>query len=167
MAIPTIWPITYTCGHVENRDLSDKPAGKRSGSAKWYGAKFTCSRCFKKANGSGETDAERDARHAKEADERRAEAERDGLPVDLVGSEKQVDWALRVRQQLLRGAYTALVEEGDLDDADYEATVLEPARPIDRARWWIDNRDIDPVDLPELLADPGALEDGATTENVG
>ena len=166
MAIPTIWPITYSCGHIENRDLSDKPAGKRAGTAKWFAAKFTCSRCFKNSNSSSESDADRVARYAKEADERRAEAERDGLPVDLVGSDKQVDWALRVRQQLLHGAYEALVEQGDLDDAAYEATVLEPARPIDRARWWIDNRDHSPADLPELLADPGTLEDGATTENV-
>lgn len=166
MPIKTIWPVTYTCGHTEPRDLSDRPAGKRAGAAKWFGEHLTCTPCFANSNSSGESDAERDARHAKEAAERRAEAERDGLPVDLVGSEKQIDWALRVRQQLLHGAYTALVEEGDLDDADYEATVLEPARPIDRARWWIDNRDIDAADLPELLADPGALEDGATTENV-
>jgi len=34
MAIKTVWPVTCTCGHIENRDLSDKRAGKRAASAK-------------------------------------------------------------------------------------------------------------------------------------
>ncbi|NQX25665.1 hypothetical protein [Curtobacterium sp. VKM Ac-2852] len=166
MAVKTIWPVQYTCGHTENRDLSDKPAGKRASSAKWFGEHLMCSRCFKKQNGSDESDAERDARHAKEAEQIREDAERDGLPIDLVGTEKQVPWALRIRAELIRGAYEALVQEGELSDADFEDQVLVPARPIDRARWWIDNKDADAADLPELLADPGTMDAGASTENV-
>lgn len=166
MAVKTIWPVQYTCGHTENRDLSDKPAGKRASSAKWFGEHLVCSRCFKKQNGSDESDAERDARHAKEAEQIREDAERDGLPIDLVGTEKQVPWALRIRAELIRGAYEALVQEGELSDADFEEQVLVPARPIDRARWWIDNKDADAADLPELLADPGTMDAGASTENV-
>lgn len=166
MPVKKIWPVTYTCGHTEDRDLSDKPAGKRAGSAKWFGAKFVCSGCFRKNTSSGETEQERDARRAAEANERRTEAERDGLPPNLIGSDAQADWALRVRQELIRAAYERLVQEGDLTDAQFEQTVLAPARPIDRARWWIDNRDAEPAELPELLADPGTLEAGATTENV-
>ena len=166
MAIKTVWPVTCTCGHIENRDLSDKPAGKRAASAKWYGEHFVCGKCFKKSNGSSESDQERDARHEAEAEELRVEAERDGLPVDLVGSEKQVPWALRVRGELIRGAYAALVETEQMTEADFQAQVLVPAQPLDRARWWIDNREQEPVDLPELLADPGVLDEGASTENV-
>lgn len=166
MAVKTIWPVQYTCGHTESRDLSDKPAGKRASSAKWFGEHLVCSRCFKKQNGSDESDAERDARHAKEAEQIREDAERDGLPIDLVGTEKQVPWALRIRAELIRGAYEALVQEGELSDADFEEQVLVPARPIDRARWWIDNKDADAADLPELLADPGTMDAGASTENV-
>ena len=166
MAVKTIWPVQYTCGHTENRDLSDKPAGKRASSAKWFGEHLVCSRCFKKQNGSDESDAERDARHAKEAEQIREDAERDGLPINLVGTEKQVPWALRIRAELIRGAYEALVQEGELTDADFEDQVLVPARPIDRARWWIDNKDADAADLPELLADPGTMDAGASTENV-
>lgn len=166
MPVKTIWPVEYTCGHIENRDLSDKPAGKRAGSAKWFGEHLVCSRCFKKQNGSGESDAERDARHAAEEKQIREDAERDGLPVDLVGTEKQVPWALRIRAELIRGAYEALVEAGELSDTEFEEQVLVPARPIDRARWWIDNKDAAAEDLPELLADPGTLDAGASTENV-
>ncbi|HAQ9631266.1 TPA: hypothetical protein IYE65_002928, partial [Enterococcus faecium] len=100
MAIKTVWPVTYTCGHTENRDLSDKPAGKRAASARWYGEHLVCGRCFKKESGTGESEKERDDRHAAEAEALRADAERDGLPVDLVGTEKQVPWALRVRGEL-------------------------------------------------------------------
>jgi hypothetical protein len=166
MPVKTTWPVTYTCGHTENRDLSDKPAGKRAASAKWYGEHLVCGRCFKKQNGSGETDAERDARHEKEAAQIREDAERDGLPIDLVGTEKQVPWALRIRAELIRGAYEALVQEGELSDAEFEEQVLALARPLDRARWWIDNKDADAADLPELLADPGTMDAGASTENV-
>jgi len=166
MAIKTTWPVTYTCGHTEDRDLSDKPAGKRAASAKWYGEHLVCGRCFKKDGGSGERDKERDERHAAEAEELRTEAERDGLPVDLVGTEKQVPWALRVRGELIRGAYAALVETEQLSEAEFQVQVLEAAAPLDRARWWIDNREQDAADLPELLADPGVLDEGASTENV-
>ncbi|ROS47920.1 hypothetical protein [Frigoribacterium sp. PhB24] len=166
MAIKTVWPVTYTCGHTENRDLSDKPAGKRAASARWYGEHLVCGRCFKKDSGTGESEKERDDRHAAEAEALRADAERDGLPVDLVGTEKQVPWALRVRGELIRGAYEALVETDQMSDAEFQAQVLEAARPLDRARWWIDNRDQDAADLPELLADPGVLDEGASTENV-
>ncbi|MWJ38168.1 hypothetical protein, partial [Clavibacter michiganensis] len=94
------------------------------------------------------------------------DAERDGLPVDLVGTEKQVPWALRIRAELIRGAYEALVESGELSDAEFEEQVLVTARPLDRARWWIDNKDAAAEDLPELLADPGTIDAGASTENV-
>jgi len=166
MPIKKIWPVKYTCGHTEDRDLSDKPAGKRAASATWYGEHLVCGRCFRKDSGSGESEKERDERHAAEAEELRVEAERDGLPMDLVGSDKQVPWALRVRGQLIRGAYAALVETEQMTEAEFQVQVLEAARPLDRSRWWIDNRDQDPADLPELLADPGVLDEGASTENV-
>jgi len=166
MPIKKIWPVKYTCGHTEDRDLSDKPAGKRAASAVWFGEHLVCGACFRKSNGSSESDEERDARHAAEAEELRDEAERDGLPVELVGTDKQVPWALRVRQELIRGAYAALVESEQMTEGEFQVQVLEAARPLDRARWWIDNREQNPADLPELLADPGVLVEGASTENV-
>jgi hypothetical protein len=166
MAIKTVWPVTYTCGHIEDRDLSDKPAGKRAASGRWYGEHLVCGKCFKKDSGSSESEKERDASHEAEAEELRAEAVRDGLPVDLVGTDKQVPWALRIRGELIRGAYTTLVETEQMTDTEFQVSVLEAARPLDRARWWIDNRDQDAAHLPELLADPAVLDEGASTENV-
>lgn len=165
MAVPARLPVTYTCGHTETKDLSNRPAGERARLAKWYGAKFVCSECFV-PGAVDETRAELEARRATEHQELVAEAARDGLPVDLVGTAKQVGWAIRVRQELIRGAYEALVQTDLLTEEDFKGQVLIAARPLDRARWWIDNRDMSPADLPELLADPGTLDDGATTENA-
>lgn len=158
MPAKTHFTIEYTCGHTEDRDLSAKPAGDRAGFARWLGTHQTCSRCFRAAN-------PRDTATDRTAEVTEA-AERDGLPTDLVGTPKQVSWALTVRHDLLRAAYTALVEAGELDDADFTVQILDPAAMLDRAGWWIDNRDQDPATLPDLLADPGTLTAGATTENA-
>lgn len=73
---------------------------------------------------------------------------------------------MRARAGLIKSAYESLVQEGTMTDADFENEVMTPARGLDRARWWIDNRDLDGADLPELLADPGTLSDGGSTDNV-
>lgn len=92
------------------------------------------------------------------------DAERQNLAV-LRGSDKQVTWAVRVRYELMRDAYTSLVEGGQLSEADYDARVIEPARQIDLAHWWIDNRETSAADLPELLADAGLTEAASSSEN--
>ena len=37
----------------------------------------------------------------------------------------------------------------------FQRDVLEAARRVTAARWWIDNREIAAAALPELLAEPG------------
>ena len=166
MAIPTVWDIPYSCGHTEQKDLSHKPAGKRAAFATWFGTKYVCSDCFTPSGALNESSTECDARDAAEAEKARADAARDGIPLDLVGSDKQIPWALKIRRSLLRDAYSALVETGQMTETEFEEHVLLAARPLDRARFWIDNRDTNAADLPELLADPGSLTAGASTENA-
>lgn len=162
MAIKTEWDITYKCGHSGTRDLSAKPAGERAGYAEWL-AKTDCFDCFKGKKSRG-ISAELKAERAAEETQAREEAERLALAV-LRGSEKQVAWAMRVRHELLIGAYHELVDAGQLDDADYDELIIAKAKLIDRAGWWIDNREMAPGDLPELLADPGVLAEAASSEN--
>ncbi|GAA4947516.1 hypothetical protein GCM10023205_04310 [Yinghuangia aomiensis] len=69
----------------------------------------------------------------------------------LDGSPRAIAWAERCRHQLVSDAYTALVTDGDLDDDAWE-DIEDAARTVTRAGWWIDNRESDPGDLPELLA---------------
>ncbi|MFG2670166.1 hypothetical protein [Streptomyces sp. NPDC048445] len=42
MAVKTIWQITHSCGHLAERDLSDRAADRRAGFAEWL-AKQECS----------------------------------------------------------------------------------------------------------------------------
>ncbi|TDW64664.1 hypothetical protein EDF51_11328 [Curtobacterium sp. PhB25] len=139
--IPTEWDITHTCGHTVRKNLSDKPAGQRAGTARWFAKNRQCPAC------------EATQRAAEDA-ELRAEAERDGMP-ELVGNDGAVRWAVRIRQEFLRASFRELVETNLVDAAVFQSDVLETARRVTAARWWIDNREIAAVDLPELLAEPG------------
>lgn len=162
MSIPTSYEIEHKCGHSDTKDLSEVPAGDRAGRASWLASR-PCTACFVKNSDrklSKEYQAERDAL----AQAARDDQEQSRLPI-LTGSTKQADWGTRARYELLRGAYAELVEASDMDDADWDAQILEPARRISRAGWWIDNREATPSMLVELLADPGKIESGIENEN--
>lgn len=161
MAIATSYEITYKCGHDATRDLSDLPAGQRAGRVSWLG-KQPCWECKKRA-GDRKVSKETQAARAAELEEAVADQQRFDLPV-LTGSDKQVEWALKVRFNLLRDAYEHLVEAEGASEESYEETVMAPARLIDRSRWWLDNKDAAASDLPELLADSG-IGDNSSSEN--
>lgn len=161
MAIQSIFDISYSCGHSESRDLSETPAGSRAGRADWL-AKQKCFECFKKANGK-KLSKEFEASRADEYSTAVSESEKFGLPV-LEGSQKQIEWGVKVRHSLIRDSYRELVEDGGQSDDAFDATILEPARVVGLAKWWIDNRAAEIGDLPVLLADTG-LSVGATSEN--
>ncbi|MCW2288999.1 hypothetical protein [Leucobacter luti] len=76
-----------------------------------------------------------------------------------------MQWALTARYALLCDAYVDLVQEGELDEAGFEDKVLEPARQINPAKWWIDNRDATSSMVIELLADPGLDSHNTQNEN--
>lgn len=161
MVIPTEYEIDFQCGHTEKRDLSHKPAGDRAGFAAWL-AKTQCSDCF--STSAPKRKKEYAKKFAEEArEEAQAAAEKMGLP-QLEGSDKQVGWALTVRNNLLLGAHDALVEgeAASMTEAEFTERVLEPAQRIVRAGWWIDNREQDAADLEELVTD---VADENVTEN--
>lgn len=162
MSIPTTYEIDYKCGHTATRDLSDVAAGQRAGKIEWM--KTTdCFDCFKakgKRKVSKELLAERGELHQLAIDDQ----ERSSLPV-LRGSEKQQSWAIDCRFKLLRDAYEELVQEGDLEESEFDEQVLTLARGIGVAKWWIDNREATTAGLLELLADPGLPEDEHSNEN--
>ena len=139
--IPTEWDITHTCGHTVRKNLSDKPAGQRASTARWFAKNRQCPAC------------EAEQRAAEDA-ELRAEAERDGMP-ELIGNDGAVRWAVRIRQEFLRASFRELVETNLVEPAVFQRDVLEAARRVTAARWGIDNREIAAADLPELLAEPG------------
>ncbi|MFE0187572.1 hypothetical protein [Streptomyces sp. NPDC059008] len=58
MAVKTLWTIAHACGHTAEADLSDRPADRRAGYARWLSAR-DCSDCWRAArNDDNESKAE-------------------------------------------------------------------------------------------------------------
>lgn len=161
MAIATHWKIEHVCGHRAERDLSDRPADKRAGFARWLRER-ECIDCWKASREDGRSTVEwlQDKR-AEEAAAAQTWQRRYEMP-PLEGPVKAVPWGERCRHQLVTAAYTALVEEGETSEAEW-AHIEQEARAVTRPGWWIDQRETDPADLPELLA--AATESDRPTEN--
>ncbi|MFD7070594.1 hypothetical protein ACFV97_25545 [Streptomyces sp. NPDC059913] len=162
MAVPTIWPITHSCGHYTERDLSARPADRRAGFADWL-AKQECTDCWRATTGGNEQDKAEwlKAKRAAEQAESEAWSTRFRMP-PLEGSERAISWGMRCRHQVMTGAHTALVLDGETSDTEWEG-IEETARTITRAGWWIDQRASAPEDLTELLQ--AATEADRPTEN--
>lgn len=156
MAVKTHYDVTFTCGHTETRDLSDRPAGKRASFAKWLARKGECVDCWKKAH--------KDDRRIEQLDVAAANAKKLELP-DLEGSEAQLAWAPIFRNDLIIGAHSDLTEGDDpaMTEDEFDARILTPARKITRAGWWMDNSEALSEDLEELVST--ALDEGDTNEN--
>ncbi|MER8219024.1 hypothetical protein ABTZ58_00150 [Streptomyces sp. NPDC094143] len=162
MAVHTKWTVEHACGHEIVHDLSDRAADRRAGFARWLGER-DCTDCWKATRGK-DTASKEEWLAVKRAEEQRAAAEwatKFGMP-PLEGPERAVDWGERSRHQLMTAAHTTLVVEGTWDEADW-ADLEEKARTVTRAGWWIDQRDADGTDLPELL--DAATEHDRGTEN--
>ncbi|POX43394.1 hypothetical protein C3486_00225 [Streptomyces sp. Ru73] len=162
MPVKKIWSINHACGHNAEADLTARPADQRAGYARWLAAR-DCTACWRASREEGsESTAEWLAKkRAEEQAEAEAWAKRYRMP-PLEGSERAVGWAARCRHQLVTAAYSALVIEGGADEGDWEA-IEDAVRTATRAGWWLDQRDADPADLPELLQ--AASETDRSTEN--
>ncbi|WP_370667170.1 hypothetical protein [Streptomyces sp. IBSBF 2507] len=162
MAVRTTWKIAHSCGHEVTHNLSDRPADRRAGFARWLEG-GDCTGCWKAARDL-DTESKEAWIAAKRAEEQQVAAEWaeqfDMPPLD--GPEKALAWGERSRHQLVTAAYSALVSEGTWDEADW-AVLEDKIRTVDRAGWWIDQRDAEGSDLPELL--DAATSDDTGTEN--
>lgn len=145
MAIKTKLPIEFSCGHTETVDLARVPAGRRKAHAFGLGKNRVCTSCFRKKNAE---DLELQNRHTLlDADQF---AQEHDLP-DLTGSDKQVNWATRVRYQVLSDV---LVSDETPDQHQQITDVLAAAQTLTRAGWWLDNatdKDLTVEDICELI----------------
>lgn len=150
MTVRLKWPVEHACGHHVVHDLSGRPADQRAGFARWLTGR-DCSDCWKAARDTDSAGKEEwlAARRAEEQQTAAKWAEQFEMP-PLEGTERARDWSERSRHQLATRAYTALVTEGTWDETDW-ALLEEKIRTITRAAWWIDQRDAEGTDLPELL----------------
>ena len=149
MAVKETWHIRYACGHEADRDLSALRPSERAGKARFY-ASGDCGACWRDKKRTEDTNQWREHKRVEQAGWERAT----GMPA-LAGSEKAVAWAGRVRYQLLTAAYEHATDRG-MEEETFAATVEAPARTITSASWWIDQRDTDPADVAELVADAAA-----------
>ncbi|QCU77947.1 hypothetical protein E7744_06940 [Citricoccus sp. SGAir0253] len=159
MAIATKLLVQFKCGHAEAKDLESTPPGKRKAKAFGLGKNFVCSRCFK-ALRRDELD-----RHNRDLLVQAQGFEEDhGLP-ELSGSEGQVPWATRLRYQVL----TDLIEAADSHRPVFDpGQVIEVAKSLVRAGWWIDNTrdpDLTVDDLLTLITTAIDEDDLVATEN--
>ncbi|MFE7803788.1 MFS transporter [Streptomyces sp. NPDC057430] len=162
MAVRTAWKIVHSCGHEVTHDLSDRPADRRASFARWLAGR-DCTDCWKAAR-DGDSAAKQEwlaARRAEEQAAAKAWTEQFDMP-PLEGPERALEWGERSRYQLATAAYTALVTEGGWGEADW-AVLEEKVRTVTRAGWWIDQREAEGSDLPELL--DAASEADRGTEN--
>jgi len=140
VAVDDMVPVRHSCGHEQEHDMSARDLSERRRFAKWL-SKRQCNECW------------RAERRKAERTQVAAWEHRINMP-PLSGSPKQLDWGARVRHDLLIAAR----EQWGGSDEEFSERLLEPAKTIINAGWWIDNRDADPSDLPDLLADAVATE---------
>ncbi|MFI8440202.1 hypothetical protein ACIGKG_06215 [Streptomyces rochei] len=152
----------HACSHRVDHGLSNRPADKRAGFARWLASK-DCTDCWKAARDADSASKDKwlAEKRAEEQEAAAAWAKQFEMP-PLEGPEKALDWGERSRHQLMTAAHTVLVVEGSWDEADW-AELEEKARSITRAGWWIDQRDSEGTDLLELL--DAATESDRGTEN--
>lgn len=150
MTVKRIWPVTHTCGHLAERDLSDRAADERAGFARWLGER-PCADCWRAAHQADAISTKEwlETRRAEEQAESDAWSQQYRMP-PLEGTDRAVAWAVRCRHQLLAAAHTSLVLEGETAEAQWEA-IEDAGRTVTRAGWWISQRDSEPEDLIELL----------------
>ncbi|WP_225847281.1 hypothetical protein [Streptomyces sp. HPF1205] len=162
MAVRLTWTVNHACGHTIDHDLSARRADERAGYARWLTAR-ACTDCWRTAHAADAAATKEWLAARREQEQADAEAWADQYDMPpLAGSEKAVAWGQRCRHQLVTAAYQALVAEGDWDEARW-AEAEDAARTVDRAGWWLDQRDTDPADLPELLA--AVTDADRSTEN--
>lgn len=162
MAVKTNWDVAHACGHSEDHDLSAKRPSERAGYARWLQTK-DCSGCWRTKR-DGQVTHERDEwlaeRRTKELAETEVWETRSGMPA-LEGSDKAVEWARRVRYELLAAAYEAL----GCSEEDFAERIEAPARRIASASWWIDQRDAEASEVEELVDDAASDDLARTSEN--
>jgi hypothetical protein len=116
MAIPTVFDITFGCGHAGQVDAADRAADQRGPWIAYLSSKGMCPDCFEATR-----DKRRELARTKWIAGRRTEEEAaigawetEVAAMTLTGSVKQVGFARRVRYEQLKALYEwAVQEDGD------------------------------------------------------
>jgi len=168
MAIPTVFDITFGCGHAGTVDAADRAADQRGPWIAYLSSKGMCPDCFEATRDKRRELARTQwiAGRRKEEEAAIGAWETEVAAMTLTGSVKQVGFARRVRYEQLKALYEWAVQE-DGDRHGYQR--VEPtAVGIDTARWWLDQHSLitHPADLLELLDAAAATHAGQACENT-
>lgn len=87
----------------------------------------------------------------REAERKEAEAVSGDLP-ELKGTEKQVAWAYTLRVKAIKGVEKAITAYLDSSKMDLAEPILRTLKAKDAAKFWIDNRDLYPSQMIDLIA---------------
>ena len=121
------YDVNFSCGHTEVKELFGKESGRRSQIANWERSGL-CSECYAK-----KIAAEKAA--ALEA----AKAATSELTA-LTGSEKQIDWATKIRARIM-GDKELLLTAAKPEMKETVANIVKSIENNTLASWWIDNRE--------------------------
>jgi len=164
MAIPTVFDITFGCGHAGQVDAADRAAEERGPWIAYLSSTGMCPEGFAATRELARTQWIAERRKEEEAAIGAWETE--VAAMTLTGSVKQVGFARRVRYEQLKALYEwAVQEDGDRQGHQrVEATAVG----IDTARWWLDQHSLitHPTDLHELLDAAAATHAGQACENT-
>ncbi|MET8206220.1 hypothetical protein ABZT51_09265 [Streptomyces sp. NPDC005373] len=131
-------------------DLSDRPADRRAGYARWLASR-DCADCWLSSREKDTGSKAEWVANKRATDQAEAWSEQYRMPPPD-GTDRAVPRATRCRHQLVAAAY-----EGSTGEAEWEA-IENSIRLLTRAGWWIDSREADPIDLPELLDAASAFD---------
>lgn len=140
----TTQSVTHTCGHVREANISGKRPFEVDGFVKWLKSK-PCRDCDPKEKSKRDTWVA--ARRKEELQQAREAEKRFGFD-SLTGPPKLIEWATKIRVQMVGAAWDAL----GLDEDKFAVVVGTPAGKVDAAGWWVDHREQDASQLPQLLA---------------
>ena len=166
MAIKTVWPVEHHCGHLEEYDLSARCPSERAGYARWLSGKDR-STCWRRTRGNDQAidnDSWLAERRAAEAIEVRTWEQRAPM-CELDGSDKAIPWGAQVRYRLLTAAHAYHVIGSGMSNDDFADRFEVPVRTVTSASWWIDQRETDPADMEELLADVSTESSAPANQN--
>ena len=130
------YPVTYTCGHTATLSLYG-PSWEVDRKLRWLQENSMCSDCYKK-NGS--------QKRAEELEKAKENARRRNLP-ELAGSEKQVAWAMTIRDRFfarLDAFIESNLKKGPKTGSGFFLGLRQQAMAYfsaqKQAKFWIDNR---------------------------
>jgi hypothetical protein len=133
------YDVTYSCGHSGAVNLLG-PGKERERKLEWYRTSAVCPECYEKYK-EEKNQAERMVMVEK--------AKSYDLP-DLVGSEKQIAWALKIRDEFIKVTDKLMAHElRDMSRIIFE-TIRQGNFAHESAKWWIETRESHIIEINRL-----------------